>query len=471
MRIFIFILGVAAVAFSAKVRYDNYKVYRFTPTTEDHVKVLLELENQGVSFWHGPSKDIGKPSDVMFPPHLQGQLLEGVIASGIKVEEYIEDIQKLIDDEVVTNLHANGELDWTSYHLLEDIYSWLDAQAAAHSSIASTFVLGQTFEGRDLKAIKISKSGETKPAIFLDSNIHAREWITSAVSTYLINELLNSNDPRIQSWTEDFDWYVLPVFNPDGFSYTHTNERMWRKTRSNTSSPLGCKGADPNRNFDYFWFTGGSSSNPCSDTHAGPRAFSEPETFAMSQFIDTIAHRMPFYISLHSYGQWILIPHGHNNNRIPQYNTYMRIGNAASQAHRRRNGTIFTPGNVVDLLYVASGESFDWVKGKHNTNLTYIYELRDQGRYGFILPPSQIIDSAIEFMDGLQVIIDELRAGIPESDAADQKRLASKLPPNFVRPVTVPKEKPTNKLPVITAQDSPKIRKILSTMPGFQNRH
>lgn len=46
--------------------------------------------------------------------------------------------------------------------------------------------------------------------------IHAREWISPAVGTYLINELLNSEDPELVKITEDFDVYVIPVLNPDG---------------------------------------------------------------------------------------------------------------------------------------------------------------------------------------------------------------------------------------------------------------
>lgn len=45
-----------------------------------------------LSFWHGPSKQIGQPSDIMFAPH-QMHFLEGVEGSGMKVEEYIQDIQ------------------------------------------------------------------------------------------------------------------------------------------------------------------------------------------------------------------------------------------------------------------------------------------------------------------------------------------------------------------------------------------
>ena len=82
--------------------------------------------------------------------------------------------------------------------------------------------IGKSFEGRDIKLLKISKSGETKPAIWIDSNIHAREWISGAVLTYVTNELLNSEDAEIQSWTNDFDFYILPIANPDGFEYSHT---------------------------------------------------------------------------------------------------------------------------------------------------------------------------------------------------------------------------------------------------------
>lgn len=49
-----------------------------------------------------------------------------------------------------------------------------------------------------------------------------------------------------------------------------------------------CEGVDPNRNFDYHWGEmeeGGTSLDPCHETYAGPRAFSEPETKAMADYI------------------------------------------------------------------------------------------------------------------------------------------------------------------------------------------
>jgi hypothetical protein len=58
---------------------------------------------------------------------------------------------------------------------------------------------------------------------------------------------------------------------------------------------------------------------------------------------------------------------------------------------------------------VASGASVDYMKGTHDTDLAYTFEMRDTGRYGFVLPPNQIVDSSLEFLDGLIAITDALK--------------------------------------------------------------
>ena len=53
--------------------------------------------------------------------------------------------------------------------------------------------------------------------------IHAREWITGAVGTYVLDQLLNNHDDlEMQDWLDRYDFYYLPVFNADGYTYTHT---------------------------------------------------------------------------------------------------------------------------------------------------------------------------------------------------------------------------------------------------------
>lgn len=148
----------------------------------------------------------------------------------------------------------------------------------------------------------------------IEANIHAREWISGSAATYLLNELLRSNDPDIQFLAQNVDWHILPISNPDGYEYSRTDNRNWRKTRSVTS--LTCMGVDPNRNFAYNWLRAaengdeGASRSPCSDTYAGPNAFSEPETTAIENYM--LAHPGAFdiFLSFHSYGHWILHPWG-----------------------------------------------------------------------------------------------------------------------------------------------------------------
>jgi murein tripeptide amidase MpaA len=87
---------------------------------------------------------------------------------------------------------------------------------------------------------------QTNPSLFIESNIHAREWITSATATWIINEILRSED---RGALAKYNWYIFPVVNPDGFAYTKSTNRMWRKTRKPGNSI--CFGADPNRNWGY----------------------------------------------------------------------------------------------------------------------------------------------------------------------------------------------------------------------------
>merc|ERR1719232_2587492 len=99
----------------------------------------------------------------------------------------------------------------------------------------------------------------------------------------------------------------MPSMNPDGYEYSRTTDRMWRKTRS-VNPGYACKGTDPNRNWGYNWGLVGASSNPCDDRYRGTSAFSEPETSAVGSFIFKRRKEIQLYLTFHSYGQMILYP-------------------------------------------------------------------------------------------------------------------------------------------------------------------
>lgn len=155
----------------------------------------------------------------------------------------------LIDNEQRANTRAQT-FDWTSYNSYTEIYAWLDAQIAAYPNILTNIIIGNSYENRTIRAVKLShKAGN--PAVIIEANIHAREWVTSATATWLLNELLTSQAADVQELAKNIDWYIVPVLNVDGFVYTHEHNRMWRKTRQPHS--LFCHGADPNRNFNKSW--------------------------------------------------------------------------------------------------------------------------------------------------------------------------------------------------------------------------
>jgi hypothetical protein len=53
---------------------------------------------------------------------------------------------------------------------------------------------------------------------------------------------------------------------------------------------------------------------------------------------------------------------------------------------------------------IASGNSVDWTFDKAKILYSYAVELRDQGEYGFILPPDQIIPSGLETFEAVKAL-------------------------------------------------------------------
>lgn len=182
-------------------------------------------------------------------------------------------------------------------------------------------------------------------------------------------------------------------------------DRMWRKTRSPSNSPFGCKGADANRNFPFHWLDGGSSTNPCSETYAGASAGSEVEVQVMTAYLDKIKDRVLTYVGLHSYSQLWMFPWGWGNERPaegPDLEKNAKVGVAALTAV---HGTQYQIGTPPELLYIASGGAFDWALGVAGIKYSYTLELRDTGSNGFLLPPEQIRPTGEETWAGLRAMI------------------------------------------------------------------
>ncbi len=124
--------------------------------------------------------------------------------------------------------------------------------ATQNADIASTYTAGQTYEKRSME-VMVLRTGTSKRNVWIDCGIHAREWITSATCVWIIDNLINHHRKNpVDSLLNYFEFHILPLVNPDGYEYTHTTYRMWRKNRS-PNSGSSCVGTDLNRNFGYAW--------------------------------------------------------------------------------------------------------------------------------------------------------------------------------------------------------------------------
>lgn len=269
--------------------------------------------------------------------------------------------------------------------------------------------LGRSFEGRIIKGVKLS-SGPGRSGIFIEGGIHAREWISPSTATFLLNQLLTSADPAVQDIATSFDWYFVPVVNPDGYAFTFDGDRMWRKTRK----PNGlCVGADMNRNFDFHWNGPGSSPDPCRYDFAGASATSEPEAANVARFIteNRNSSRIETYISLHSFSQLIMFPYGHTAKKPHNYDDLTSIGKHGVDAMARRYGTVYQSGSIHEIIYPSSGGSMDWAYGVANVPVSFTIELRGppDSEFMFNLPADQITPVGLETLDAFVAMLNEGR--------------------------------------------------------------
>ena len=247
--------------------------------------------------------------------------------------------------------------------------------------------------------------------IFIEGGIHAREWISPATVTFFINELLTSNNSRIQRIAQNYDWYIFPIFNPDGYDYSWKSNRLWRKTRSCSRRVYGicvCYGVDPNRNWNVSWTY---TDNPCDDVYPGKVPFSEIETKSLSSYMSAL--NISLYLAFHAYGQILLYPYGFKSEEPTNNDDYLIITNVTIKALAEKFGTKYVGGTLYEAVGRSLGNSLDWNVVKNNVPLGFGYELRPEmtntgiNYFSFILPANQIVPTGLETTDSLVALVEE----------------------------------------------------------------
>ncbi|XP_028287605.1 carboxypeptidase A1-like [Parambassis ranga] len=397
-----------------KVTFEGHQVLRILPKDEAQLSLIKNLEEMiefQVDIWMGVT-DVSNPVDVRVPFQSLQFVKIYLEAQNIDYTIMIEDLQVVLDEEQeemeaaarLAQPRNTDSFDFSRYHTISEIYSFQDMLVAENPNLVSKIVIGSSYEGRPLNVLKFSTGGTNRPAIWIDTGIHSREWVTQASGTWFAKKIVTDygRDPALTAILNKMDIFLEIVTNPDGFAYTHSSNRMWRKTRK-PNPGSSCAGVDPNRNWDSGFGGPGASSNPCSETYRGPRAHSESEVKSIVDFVKSHGNFKAF-ISIHSYSQMLLYPFGYTKTPAKDQAELHNLAQRAITDLASLYGTRYRYGSIINTIYQASGGTIDWTY-EQGIKYSYTFELRDTGRYGFILPANQIIPTAQETWLALMAIM------------------------------------------------------------------
>lgn len=284
------------------------------------------------------------------------------------------------------------------YHTYAEVNEIVFARAEQYDGdsgpdIMRVHIIGQTHEGRDIYALKISDNPAVnepveKEILFIGS-VHAIELVGVEITLTLMDEFLSryaAKDPAIQAIVNTSEIWIIPMQNPDG----HIKVEQGLDWRKNTKLYPGQselnKGVDLNRNYAFRWNDCGateeekttkcrsSSTNPTSASYIGPGPFSEEETQAVRDLVNDLSRvdGFAFSLSWHSSGGEILYPWHYTENapyRNPQDQERFETGaqsikDAIAQAQSARG----EPAEGYDISHpfrnLTAGSSDDWLYGE-----------------------------------------------------------------------------------------------------------
>ncbi|XP_062384560.1 carboxypeptidase O-like [Sardina pilchardus] len=298
--------------------------------------------------------------------------------------------------------------DYFKYHTMDQITGWMEQLEKDHQGLVTIIPYGQTYENRTIKLLKISQGSGKKKAIWMDCGIHALEWISPAFCQYFVKQILDTyqTDEKMKQILSNMDFFITPVLNMDGYIHTWFSEdtRLWRKSRSQGNCGDSCMGTDLNRNFAANWGTVGVSRNCCSVVYNGAKVLSESEAQAVTDFVLQNRNEIVCFLTIHSFGQLILLPFGHPNISAPNIDELMSVGTAAADAIFKVHEKKYTVGTSPNVLYPNSGSSRDWAR-LIGIPYSFTFELRDKGQFGFKLPEDQIQPACEEAYEGARSIV------------------------------------------------------------------
>lgn len=269
------------------------------------------------------------------------------------------------------------------FYTWSEIDAWIDSLTAANPSITSVQSIGDTYQGRPQRVVKISVNNSfdaDDPGManaWYDGLIHAREgaamrnvryWMMWLCSNYERNGFSGYQATWILNNREI---WCLPCNNVDGWVYNEsTNPTGGGMHRKNMNWTAGGDGIDLNRNWGVQWGGSGSSGDPGSQTYRGTGPLSEPESSNIDAFWQ--AHPPTQMHSTHTYSNALIYPWGWTDNATTHAAAYTTQGEmmvqwATGEEHYPSWQFGYSAGNTRDHSYGLYG-AMSW---NHETGASF----------------------------------------------------------------------------------------------------
>ncbi|THV26031.1 M14 family zinc carboxypeptidase [Glycomyces paridis] len=309
------------------------------------------------------------------------------------------------------------------YRTVEAVEAHLDEVAAAHPDLVRLHDVGDSWlktqgeGGHDLLALCVTKiadgdcetdPGSAKPRFSLIAQIHAREIATGEIALRWIDDLVTSYgaDPEVTALLDTTEVWVVPIANPDGADIVASggdDPVLQRKNANDSDGNCGdAFGIDLNRNSSFAW--GDDATYPCAETYQGVSPASEPETAAVEDWLralhpdqrgDDPADPAPddardVFLTLHSYGEYIIVPWGYTADPAPNDAALRDLGAAMAESNGYFVGT-----NDDTVGYGTSGTTDDFAYGELGV-AAFTFEIGpDFGDCGGFFPAYTCIDASL----------------------------------------------------------------------------
>lgn len=177
----------------------------------------------------------------MVAPNAQAQFTQSLLSSALSHVLIIDNVERTLQLER-SEAHQYRQLrrnspsphasaaspriisDFNHFWSFDEIDQYVSALERLHPQLVSTETIGNSSESRPLRIVNISLHGRgqidgTRPIVFVDAGIHAREWVAHHAGLYILKQLVENAEDNLRI-LENIDVVVLPLVNPDGYEYS-----------------------------------------------------------------------------------------------------------------------------------------------------------------------------------------------------------------------------------------------------------